>query len=62
MNPTLQTQVVFTWDIELRTERPRRMKISFRIETRFRFMYRQSYFSGDFGNLYTDLISSFIQE
>ena len=26
----------------------RRMKISFRIETRFRFMYQQSYFSGDF--------------
>ena len=45
---TLQTKCVFTWEIELRIERSRRMKISFRIETRFRFMYRQSYFSGDF--------------
>ena len=34
--------------IESRIERSRRTKISFRIETRFRFMYRQSYFSGDF--------------
>ena len=32
----------------LKTERPRRMKISFRVETRFRFMYQQSYFFGDF--------------
>ena len=32
------------------TERSRRMKISFRIETRFRFMYRQSYFPGDFSS------------
>ena len=39
---------VFTWEIEWRIERSRRMKISFRIETRFRFMYRQSYFPGDF--------------
>ena len=38
-----------SWEIELRIERSRRMKISFRIETRFRFMYQQSYFSGDFG-------------
>ena len=45
---TLQTQFVFTWEIELRTEGSLRMKISFRIETRFRFLYRQSYFSGDF--------------
>ena len=37
---TLHTQFAFTWEIELR--------ISFRIETRFRFMYQQSYFSGDF--------------
>ena len=41
-------EFVFTWEIELRIERSRRMKISFRIETRFRFMYQQSYFSGDF--------------
>ena len=45
---TLQTQFVFTWEIELRIENSRRMKISYRIETRFRFMYRQSYFPGDF--------------
>ena len=41
-------QFVFTWEIELRIERSQRMKILFRIETRFRFMYQQSYFSGDF--------------
>ena len=35
---------MFTWVIELRIERLRRMKISFRIETRFRFIYQQSYF------------------
>ena len=45
---TLKFQFVFTWKVELRIERLRRMKVSFRIETRFRFMYRQSYFSGDF--------------
>ena len=39
------TSNVFTWEIELRIERSRRTNISFRIETRFRFMYRQSYFS-----------------
>ena len=39
---------MFTWEIELRIERSRRMKISFQIETRFRFLYRQSYFLGDF--------------
>ena len=39
---------MFTWEIELRIERSQGMKISFRIETRFRFMYQQSYFSGDF--------------
>ena len=44
----IQTQFVFTWENELRTERSRRMKISFPIETRFRFMCQQSYFSGDF--------------
>ena len=31
---------VFTWEIELMIERSRRMKISFRIEIRFRFMYQ----------------------
>ena len=40
-----QIQSVFTWEIELRTVRSRRMKISSPIETRFRFMYRPSYFS-----------------
>ena len=39
-------------EIELRIERSRRTKISFRVETRFRFMYQQSYFSGDF-SIYT---------
>ena len=32
---TLQTQFVFTWEIVLRIERSRRMKISFRVVTRF---------------------------
>ena len=32
----------------MRIERSRRMKISFPIETCFRFMYQQSYFFGDF--------------
>ena len=43
---------VFTWEIELRIERARRIKISFGVETRFRFMHRQSYFSGYF-NIHT---------
>ena len=50
------------WEIELRIERSRRMKISFRIETRFRFMYQQSYFSGDFSTYapkYVDKTSHF---
>ena len=33
--------IMFTWETELRIERSR-------IETRFRFMYHQSYFSRDF--------------
>ena len=43
-------------------ERSRRMKISFQIETRFRFMYQQSYFSGDFSTYapkYVDKTSHF---
>ena len=51
------------------------MKISFRIETRFRFMYQQSYFPGDFSTyelkyvnknfstiMNVDYVPSFIQE
>ena len=34
--------------VQLRTERLQSMKISFRIQIRFRFMYQQSYFPGDF--------------
>ena len=45
----LKIQSVFTWEIELRiVSRSRRLEISFRIETRLRFMYRASYFFGDF--------------
>ena len=43
--PEIRDEFVFTWETELRIERSRRMKISFRIEARFRFMYQQSYFS-----------------
>ena len=53
---------MFTQEIALRIERSRRMKISIRIETRFRFMYRQSYFSGDFKSYtlkYVDKTSHF---
>ena len=39
---------VFTWEIILRIVRSRRIKISLRTETRFRFMYWSSYFFGDF--------------
>ena len=45
---TLQIHCVFTSDTEFRNERSRRIKILFRIETRFRFMYRPFYFFGDF--------------
>ena len=34
---------MITWEIELKIERSRRMKISLRIETRFRFIYHHSF-------------------